>query len=82
MGSGHWVRNRLLEIVLSEDSSDVCSGDVPSEIVLSLSSDPSFEDILLTVEEQEEWDRFRAKHGNGPAQIGEFAYGSAANPWA
>ena len=78
----NWLRGTLLEIILSEDSSDVSSSDVVGEVVLALSADPSFRRTFLSVEEQDEWERFKLEHGDGPKQIGEFIYGHLSNPWA
>ena len=72
----------LLEIILSGDSSDVSSLDVVPEVLLHLSADQSAQVIFPTAQEQDEWERFKLEHGEGPKQIGEFIYGSLSNPWS
>ena len=70
-----------LEIVLSQDSADICSGDVLGEVMMTFYSDPAFLALIPSNEEYEAWERFKRERGDGPKEIGDFVYGPGENPW-
>ena len=71
----------LFEIILSCGSSDVASGDVLMEVFLDLETNPKLRALFPSGDELDSWERFRLERGDDPKAIGEFVYGSQANPW-